>query len=171
MTDTKVLNPELPPERMDGKFPRLDIRCTLDDGSQVDAEMQNSMYQDDQIKRSIYYASVLVQNSLSSGQDYMLLPHVYQIMFMDFKVTEDDRLHHSYTFREDADYAQLSYERFVHDCKSREGYAYRRGEEQGLRQGEHNHAIQTAKRLLKMGLPPEQVAEGVGLPLSEIQAL
>ena len=106
--DTKVLNPELPPQRIDGKFPRLDIHCVLEDGSQVDVEIQNNMYEDDQIKRTIYYASALAHNSLSAGKPYAQLPQVYQIMFMDFIVTNDIRLHHSYTFREDKDYKQLS---------------------------------------------------------------
>ena len=83
--ETKVLNPELLPTRTDGKYPRLDIHCKLEDGSEVDVEMQNSMYDDDQIKRSIYYAATLTHNALSSGEPYSQLPHIYQIMFMNFK--------------------------------------------------------------------------------------
>ena len=108
VTETKVLNPEILPTRTDGKFPRLDIHCRLDDGSEVDVEIQNSMYQDDQIKRSIYYAASLTHNALTSGDQYALLPHVYQIMFMDFSVVKDDRLHHSYTFKERENHEELS---------------------------------------------------------------
>ena len=108
VAETTVLNPELLPTRTDGKYPRLDIHCKLDDGSEVDVELQNSMYKDDQIKRSVYYAATLTHNSLSSGEPYAFLPHIYQIMFMDFTVTKDERLHHSYIFKERKDHAELT---------------------------------------------------------------
>ena len=108
VTDTKVLNPEILPTRMDGKFPRLDIHCKLDDGSEVEVEMQNSMYQDDQVKRSIYYTAALTHNALSRGDDYAFLPHVYQIQFVDFNIVDDTRLHHSYIYKEKEDNRELS---------------------------------------------------------------
>ena len=265
VTETKVLTPEILPTRTDGKFPRLDIHCKLDDGNEVDVELQNSMYQDDQIKRSIYYAATLTHNALTSGEQYALLPHVYQIMFMDFTVVEDNRLHHSYVFKERENHEELSdiiqiyyielpkitgiiktppktlselefwsmlimskeqpkvrtflsklaqkeemimanallstmsrnpqewenqygYERFVHDCVSREKYAFSQGERQGIAQGiqqgiaqgiqqgitqgitqgERNARVEAARRFLQMGLSAEQIAQGVGLSVSEI---
>ncbi|MBO4318955.1 MAG: Rpn family recombination-promoting nuclease/putative transposase [Treponema sp.] len=108
VTDTKILNPEILPTRMDGKFPRLDIHCKLDDNSELEVEMQNSMYQDDQIKRSIYYAAALTHNALSRGDDYAFLPHIYQIQFVDFNIVNDTRLHHSYTYKEKEDNRELS---------------------------------------------------------------
>jgi predicted transposase/invertase (TIGR01784 family) len=253
VTESRVLNPELLPTRTDGKFPRLDIHCVLEDGSEVDVEMQNSMYNDDQIKRSLYYAATLTHNSLSSGEPYSQLPHIYQIMIMDFSTIDDDKLHHAYTFKERDDHSELSdlmqihyvelpkisgifkkaaaelsdlefwcillmagesteagrllsmlaekeemqmaeallstmsrnqqewenqygYERFVHDCVSREKYAFMKGEQkgiqqgmqQGISQGEHKRAIEDAVRLLKMGLSVEQTARGVGLPIDEV---
>ena len=245
VAETKVLNPEILPTRTDGKYPRLDIHCRLEDGSEVDVELQNSMYQDDQIKRSIYYAATLTHNALSSGEPYSFLPHVYQIMFMDFRAVEDNRLHHTYLFKERKDHAELSdivqihyielpkiaelvkkspealseiefwsmlilagenkkvrrllaeisnreeemtmaqallktmsrdqqewenqygYERFVHDCISREKYAFFRGEEQGA----HDKAVETARNALAMGLSVEQVAQITGLSLDEVKAL
>ncbi|MBR4463850.1 MAG: hypothetical protein IKS40_04500 [Treponema sp.] len=38
-------------------------------------------------------------------------------------------------------------------------------------QGEHKRALEVARRFLQMGLLPEQVANGVGLPLDEVRAL
>ena len=251
--ETTVLNPELLPTRTDGKYPRLDIRCKLEDGSEVDVEMQNSMYDDDQVKRSVYYAATLTHNALSSGEPYSQLPHIYQIMFMDFKKLEDTKLHHAYTFKERDDNTELSdivqihyielpkiseilqkapaelselefwcilimagdsnkaksllktlaarqeeldmaqtllntmsrnqqewenqfgYERFVHDCVSREKYAFFKGEQRGLQQGisqgTRNTKIETAQRFLQMGLSIEQVAQGVGLTVDEVKAL
>ena len=70
---------------------------------------------------------------------------------------------------------QFGYERFVHDCISREKYAFTQGEQQGIQQGmqqgEHKRALETARRFLKMGLSIEQIAQGVGLSLDEIQQL
>ena len=106
--ETTVLNPALLPTRTDGKYPRLDIRCKLEDGSEVDVEMQNSMYDDDQLKRSVYYAATLTHNALLSGEPYSQLPHIYQIMFMNFKKLEDTKLHHAYTFKERDDNTELS---------------------------------------------------------------
>ena len=256
--ETKVLNPELLPSRTDGKFPRLDIHCKLEDGSEVDVEIQNSMYQDDQVKRSIYYAATLAHNSLTSGEPYSSLAHIYQIMFMDFITIKDKRLHHAYTFRERKDHTELSdimqihhielpkikelfnkpaaelselefwsilimagenkkarsllskltrmqeemdmaealldsmsrdqqewenqigYERFVHDCISREKYAFMRGEkqgiqqgiQQGLQQGERMAALANAKNLLKKSnLSIEMIAECCSLSLEQVLTL
>ena len=45
------------------------------------------------------------------------------------------------------------------------------GISQGISQGEHQKAIETAKNLLAMGISIEQVAQGTGLPIDEIQRL
>ena len=66
---------------------------------------------------------------------------------------------------------QFGYERFVHDCISREKYAYSQGEKRGIQQGEHERALEDAKNALAMGLSAEQVAQITGFPLDEVQAL
>ena len=45
------------------------------------------------------------------------------------------------------------------------------GIEQGLERGAHQKALETAKKLLSMGLSPEQVAQGTNLPLETVLAL
>ena len=251
--DTTVLNPEILPTRLDGKFPRLDIHCRLDDGSEVEVEMQNSMYQEDQVKRSVYYAAALTHNSLSSGDQYDRLPAIYQIQFVDFKIVNDTRLHHTYIYREKDDGEVLSdivqihyielpkindilkkqpkdlseiefwamlimsheepkvwemlsgltarqeemkmaqtllntmsrdqqewenqygYERFVHDCISREKSAYSRGEKKGIQQGiqlgASQKAIEDALNALKMNLSLEQVSKITNLSLEKVQEI
>ena len=42
---------------------------------------------------------------------------------------------------------------------------------QGISQGEHQKAIETAKKFLAMGISIEQVAQGTGLSIDEIQKL
>ena len=251
--DTTVLNPEILPTRLDGKFPSLDIHCRLDDGSEVEVEMQNSMYQEDQVKRSVYYAAALTHNSLSSGDQYDRLPAIYQIQFVDFKIVNGTRLHHTYIYREKDDGGVLSdivqihyielpkikdilkkqpkdlseiefwamlimsheepkvwemlsgltarqeemkmaqtllntmsrdqqewenqygYERFVHDCISREKSAYSRGEKKGIQQGiqlgASQKAIEDALNALKMNLSVEQVSKITNLPLEKVQEI
>ena len=247
--DTTVLNPEILPTRLDGKFPRLDIHCRLDDGSEVEVEMQNSMYQEDQVKRSVYYAAALTHNSLSSGDQYDRLPAIYQIQFVDFKIVNDIRLHHTYIYREKDDGEVLSdivqihyielpkirdilkkepedlseiefwamlimgheepkvwdmlsgltarqeemkmaqtllntmsrdqqewenqygYERFVHDCISREKSAYSRGEEKGIQQGIAQKAMEAAENFLREGIPMETVSRCLELPLEKVQEI
>ena len=198
---------------------------------------------------SIYYTATLAHNALSSGDQYAVLPHIYQIMFMNFKVVKDDRLHHTYLFKERKSHKELSdivqihyielpkteellakppaqlselefwvmlilagekkkirkllatlsdreeemrmaqallqtmsrdqqewenqfgYERFVHDCISREKYAYSQGEQRGIQQGEHKRALEAAKNALAMGLSAEQASQIAGLPLDEVQTL
>ena len=92
----QVQNPELLPEYVVGKAPRLDILCTLSDGSQVDVELQQSKENDDQKKRAVFYASRLMAASLKQGSYYKELPNVYQIMITDFRITRDKVLHHRY---------------------------------------------------------------------------
>lgn len=43
------------------------------------------------------------------------------------------------------------------------------GLEQGLERGAYENKLKTAKKLLSMGLSPEQVAQGTGLPLETVQ--
>ena len=41
----------------------------------------------------------------------------------------------------------------------------------GITQGEHKKAVETAKKFLSMGLSVEQVADGTGLSIEEIEKL
>ena len=60
--------------------------------------------------------------------------------------------------------AEYSYET---DIKVQRREAYR----EGLEQGAEQKAIETAKKLISMGLSLEQVAEGTGLSLEKVQEL
>ena len=103
-----VLNPDILPDFIQGKFPRLDIHCVLDDGSEIDVEMQGTKQHDDQIARSVYYAVSLAKSSVKQGMTYSQMPRVHQIMFMDFKTVKDEEFYHSYSFRDDKSGVQLS---------------------------------------------------------------
>ncbi len=75
---------------------------------------------------------------------------------------------------------QYGYERFVHDCISREKSAYSRGEEkgrqqgmqQGIQLGSSQKAMEATGNLLKMKIcTTEQIAQAVGLPIEKVQEM
>ena len=71
---------------------------------------------------------------------------------------------------------QFGYERFIHDCISREQYAYTQGEqrgiEQGIQQGARYARLEDARRMLKTGkLSPEEIADITQLSIEEIRQL
>ncbi|MBQ2294251.1 MAG: hypothetical protein II258_02620, partial [Spirochaetales bacterium] len=45
------------------------------------------------------------------------------------------------------------------------------GEERGISLGEHKKAVETAKNLIDLGLPQEQIALATGLSIEEIEKL
>ena len=67
---------------------------------------------------------------------------------------------------------QFGYERFVHDCISREKYAYSQGEQrgmqQGMQQGAHERALEDARNLLQLGVSMEIVRQATGIEESEL---
>ncbi len=63
---------------------------------------------------------------------------------------------------------QFGYERFVHDCISREKYAYTQGIEQGISQGERNARLEDAKNLLKLGVSIDIITKATGITENEL---
>ena len=66
---------------------------------------------------------------------------------------------------------QFGYERFIHDCISREQYAYTQGEQRGIEQGARYARLEDARRMLKYGDSVEKIADITQLSLDEIQSL
>lgn len=98
--EAKVLNPQLTLWRMEAKSPVLDLHCRLEDGSEVDVELQQRYYKDEFVNRSVYYASKLLSDSLNRGKKYSSLSNAYQITFMNFITENDEKLHHAYQLYE-----------------------------------------------------------------------
>ena len=63
---------------------------------------------------------------------------------------------------------QFGYERFVHDCISREKYAYSQGEQRGIAEGEHNARLEDARNLLQLGVSMEIIRQATGIEESEL---
>jgi predicted transposase/invertase (TIGR01784 family) len=87
-----VRNNELPPGDTEEKAERLDVNCKLDDGTQVDLEMQASYIQEvDEGHRnlkgkSVYYLCDLHSSQSSKGKRYDELDQSYQVTFCSYTV-------------------------------------------------------------------------------------
>ncbi len=86
VTESTVLNPELIPYDIRDKATRLDILCMLDDGSQVNLEMQMCNTGDSIKERLCYYCSQLFVSQKSRGIWYEDLNPVYVILISNEKL-------------------------------------------------------------------------------------
>ena len=117
VVDVEVRNNEVPPENADEKAERLDINCKIDDGSQVDLEMQASRIQElsDKLHRNlkgktVYYLCDLHSSQPSKGvRRYDKLARTYQITFCSYTVFPDRAdFVNSFSLRHDKDNELLS---------------------------------------------------------------
>ena len=60
---------------------------------------------------------------------------------------------------------------YATDIEVQREEAFEKGVSQGIQQGEYQKAIETAKKLLDMGLSLEQISQGTGLSIDEIKNL
>ena len=92
--DVVVHNNELPPGDTEEKAERFDVNCKIDDGSQINLEMQASRIQEDSdgqyqnLKgKSIYYLCDLHSSQPSRGiRRYDRLSRTYQVTFCSYTV-------------------------------------------------------------------------------------
>lgn len=92
--DVSLLANELPTEDTEEKMERLDVNCKIDDGSQINLEMQANRIQEDSggqhinLKgKSVYYLTDLHSSQLSKGiRRYDRLARTYQITFCSYTV-------------------------------------------------------------------------------------
>ena len=92
VVDVVVRSNELPLSDTEEKAERLDVNCRIDDGSQVDLEMQASYIEEiggehKNIKgKSIYYLCDLHSSQSSKGRRYNELAQTYQVTFCSYTV-------------------------------------------------------------------------------------
>jgi predicted transposase/invertase (TIGR01784 family) len=92
VVDVEVRGNELPLGDTEEKAERLDVNCRIDDGSQVDLEMQASYVGETggghkNIKgKSIYYLCDLHSSQSSKGRRYDELVQTYQVTFCSYTV-------------------------------------------------------------------------------------
>jgi len=117
VVSAKVRNSEIPPEDTQEKAERLDVNCRIDDGTQVDLEMQASRIQEDfggghqNLKgKSIYYLCDLHSSQPSKGiRRYDKLARTYQVTFCSYNVFPGrTQFVNSFSMRHDEDNELLS---------------------------------------------------------------
>jgi len=87
VSDVQIRNNELPAGDADEKNERLDINCVIQDGSQINVEMQGSKLagldggHDSLINKTVYYLTDLHSSQKSKGVKYSDLVRTYQITF------------------------------------------------------------------------------------------
>ena len=117
VVDVVVRNNELPVGDTEEKAERLDVNCEIDDGTQVDLEMQASRIQEDSdgehrnLKgKSIYYLCDLHSSQSSKGvRRYDKLAQTYQVTFCSYTVFPNRKeFVNSFSMRHDKDNELLS---------------------------------------------------------------
>jgi predicted transposase/invertase (TIGR01784 family) len=112
VTEVFVRNNEIPVEDTEEKAERLDVNCRIDDGSQIDLEMQASRIQEDSdgehknLKgQSIYYLCDLHSSQPSKGvRRYDKLARTYQVTFCSYTVFPNRKAYaNSFAMRHDED--------------------------------------------------------------------
>ncbi|MCM1226658.1 MAG: Rpn family recombination-promoting nuclease/putative transposase [Clostridium sp.] len=98
--DIDVLNPELPPESIDGKFSRLDINVRNSEEN-VNIEMQVAKETDFK-ERILFYWSKMYADDLEKGQPYSELKKSYSISILDFNMFDCDSYYSSFSIRKDS---------------------------------------------------------------------
>jgi len=94
--DVEIRNNELPSTDMEEKNQRLDVNCVIDDGSQINVEMQGSKLsgvnsgQTVLVNKSIYYLTKLHSTQKLKGVKYEDFVRTYQITFCAHNIFEQD---------------------------------------------------------------------------------
>ena len=117
VVQVEVRNNDIPPNDTQEKAERLDVNCKIDDGSQIDLEMQASRIEEEADGRhqnlkgkSIYYLCDLHSSQPSKGiRRYDKLVRTYQVTFCSYTVfpQREDYLN-SFSMRHDQDNELLS---------------------------------------------------------------
>ena len=90
-----IENVELPPDELEQKFSRLDLRLDVD-GKTVNIEIQVN-FQYDYRERTLFYWSKMFSNELGSGEEYGSLPQTICINIVNFNLFGKPEYHSHYS--------------------------------------------------------------------------
>ena len=93
-TDITFLDKDNEPLTLDGKLSKLDIRADLNDGTQVDIEVQVCPFKL-MAERSLYYWSKMYSEQLEKGAEYKKLKNAIAINLLAFDYLEDEQDWHN----------------------------------------------------------------------------
>lgn len=97
---TVIENRQLEKMLFNEKTGIVDIRARLEDGDNVNIEMQMTN-RGNMIHRSLFYLSKLYASSIQSGEDYAMLKRTIVINLLDFELLSTKRFHNTYHLYED----------------------------------------------------------------------
>lgn len=95
-----IKNTEILPEYIKSKNCRLDVLVEFNDGQTIDMELQLKCEDDEERKRSAFYASKLYSSKLTEGKNYSEINNVFQVFIVDFNIFDDNKNFHQFTFRD-----------------------------------------------------------------------
>ena len=102
VVEAKVINPELLPDFIGLKSPRLDVNVIFNNEDRANLEVQCSSKKDNQLLRTIFYSGKLLSGALNEGEKYEKLRYVHQIMFANFTYFKDDnKFAHNFRLKDD----------------------------------------------------------------------
>ena len=93
-TDITFLDKDNEPLTLDGKLSKLDIRADLNDGTQVDIEVQVCPFKL-MAERSLYYWSKMYSEQLAKGAEYKKLKKAIAINLLAFVYLKDEQDWHN----------------------------------------------------------------------------
>ena len=101
VVEAKVINPELLPDFIGLKSPRLDVNVRFNNGDRASLEMQCTKRKDNQLLRTIFYSGKLLSAASDEGKKYKDLRYVHQIMFANFTYFDDKKFVHNFRLKDD----------------------------------------------------------------------
>ena len=102
-----VLNPELPREMPRDRSIVLDIRVLLDDGQQVDVEMQVQVRKGAS-ERFLYYWAKLYGGQLEPSEPFRDLKRCVSVLFLGERLLPGERFHSTFRVSETHDHLELT---------------------------------------------------------------
>ena len=93
-TDITFLDKDNEPETIDGKLSKLDIRADMNDGTQIEIEVQVLPFKL-MAERSLYYWSKIYAEQLGKGERYKKLKKTIAINLLNFDYLTDEKDWHN----------------------------------------------------------------------------
>lgn len=113
ISDIQIENSEIPPDKIDGKLSRMDIRMTVGNRA-IDVEVQ-LRNRGDFVERSLFYWSKLYSRGLNSGDSYSELRKGIVLNLIDFILFDDtDEFYSKFVPMEEKRHTLLSDKMEIH---------------------------------------------------------
>ena len=100
LVEIELINPELTVDYYDSKASRLDLRVKLQDGTEVDVEIQLANMKS-YTERILFYWSKMYCGDLDKGSTYEALNKCIVINFLDFELFQHEKMHAVFHISED----------------------------------------------------------------------